>query len=278
MAARKKKTHERQEYVLGTHDDELDRLGLQHRLWRQQAVDLWRRAGLGRGQTVLDVGCGPGYATRELSRLVGPRGKIIAIDQSTRFLDHLSGQLAAHKIKNVAVQNADVEKLALAGSRADGAYVRWVLCFVRRPEAVIRGIARVLKRGGKLVVQDYFNYEGVVVAPKSRIAARFFSAVGNSWRARGGDPDIGCELPRLMRRAGFEIEEINSIVRVARPGSPLWNWPDSFFKNYVPVLVESGFLSRSEGEEFKREWRARSRDAAAFFTTPPIIEIIAVKK
>ena len=274
----KKTTGEHREYVLGTHDDELDRLGLQHELWREKAIDLWRRAGFGRGQTLLDVGCGPGYATRELSRVVGPKGKIIAIDQSVRFLDHLSRQLVARKIKNISLRSGDVEKLDLGGLEADGAYVRWVLCFVKNPEAVVAGIGRALKRGGKLVMQDYFNYEGVVIAPKHPITTRFFNAVGNSWRARGGNPDIGSALPRLMRRRGFEIEEINPIVRVARPGSALWKWPDSFFKNYVPVLVEGGFLSRREGEDFKREWRARSRDAAAFFATPPMIEIVAVKK
>ena len=42
-----------QDYVLGTHREELERLGLQHRVWRPTVLDCWRRAGIER---LLDLG------------------------------------------------------------------------------------------------------------------------------------------------------------------------------------------------------------------------------
>ena len=75
------------DYVLGTEDDEVARLGLQHRVWRPRMLDAWARAGINVGQTVLDVGCGPGYATVDLAEIVGPSGKIVAVERSQRFLD-----------------------------------------------------------------------------------------------------------------------------------------------------------------------------------------------
>ena len=60
------------DYVLGTHDEEIARLGLQHRVWRPRALDAWTRAGFTQGQTLLDVGCGPGHASVDLAELVGP--------------------------------------------------------------------------------------------------------------------------------------------------------------------------------------------------------------
>ena len=63
------------DYVLGTHDEEIARLGLQHRVWRPRVLDAWRRAGFTLGQTILDVGCGPGHATLDLAEIVGPRGR-----------------------------------------------------------------------------------------------------------------------------------------------------------------------------------------------------------
>lgn len=83
-------THDEREYVLGTNDEELTRLGFQHRVWGEHAFALWNRAGFAPGQTILDAGCGPGFATLDLARLVGPRGRIIAVDHSARFLDHLN--------------------------------------------------------------------------------------------------------------------------------------------------------------------------------------------
>src|SRR6516164_179843 len=47
------------DYVLGTHDEEIERLGLQNRVWLSRAADAWHRAGFDHGQTLLDLGCGP---------------------------------------------------------------------------------------------------------------------------------------------------------------------------------------------------------------------------
>ena len=66
------------DYVLGTHEDELERLGVQHRAWRPVVLDCWRNAGITTGSKVLDVGAGPGYATVDLADIVGRTGKVVA--------------------------------------------------------------------------------------------------------------------------------------------------------------------------------------------------------
>jgi len=50
----------RDDYVLGTDDDEIARLGLQHRVWRPRMLDAFARAGITAGSRVVDVGAGPG--------------------------------------------------------------------------------------------------------------------------------------------------------------------------------------------------------------------------
>ena len=149
---------------------------------------------------------------------------------------------------------------------------------MRRPAAVLRQVARRLKRGGVFVIQDYYRYENITIAPESEAFRRVFRAVHESWRAHGGDPDIGCRLPGLLRQAGFEVREITPLLRVARPGSSMWDWPDTFFDIYLPALVKMGFITSAHERAFRREWAKRSRSADAFFTSPPMIDIIAVKK
>src|SRR3989304_7430219 len=117
-------THEKGVYVLGTNDEELIRLGFQHRVWGEQAFAVRERAGFAPGQTIVDVGCGPGFATLDLARLVGPKGHVIAVDHSARFLEHLKGQLAAQGIQNVETRLRSVEHLDLPRERVDSAYAR----------------------------------------------------------------------------------------------------------------------------------------------------------
>ena len=70
------------DYVLGTHDKELARLGLQHRVWRPVVLDCWQRAGITVGKRVLDIGSGPGYAAVDLAKIVGQTGEVVAIERS----------------------------------------------------------------------------------------------------------------------------------------------------------------------------------------------------
>ncbi len=269
--------HEEREYVLGTNDEELQRLGFQHRVWGEQAFALWERAGFAPDQTILDVGCGPGFATLDLARLVGTTGRIIAVDHSARFLAHLNGQLSAQGITNVETRMLSVEQLDLPRASVDGGFARWVLCYLAEAESVVAAVSKALRSGGVFAVQDYFHYRAATLAPKSAIFDKVVEAVHESLRVRGGDSDFAARLPGMMQRCGLRVREIHPILRVARPGSALWNWPTTFFRNYIPVLVEMGLLTTGDQEEFHAEWSRRSADPATFFCTPPVFDIIGVK-
>jgi ubiquinone/menaquinone biosynthesis C-methylase UbiE len=272
------KTEIEQEYVLGTDDDELARLGFQHQLWLAEAARGWERAGFAPGDTLLDVGCGPGYVTLDLARLVGGLGHVIAVDMSQRFLQYLRAQIESRGIQNITTRLCDVGQLDVAEGSVDGAYARWVLCFVEQPEAVVSAVARALKPGSAFIVQDYFNYEAAVIAPKDEIFDHVFRVVGKSFRIRKGNPEVGSYVPAMMEGCGLEVREINPLIRIARPGTALWQWPETFFQNYLSVLVEMELLSESEKETFERKWDERSGDPGAFFCTPPMIEVIGFKR
>jgi len=49
-------------------------------------------------------------------------------------------------------------------------------------------------------------------------------------------------------------------------------------RDELPVLIELGLFSESDKDEFNREWRKRTRDPSAFFVTPPMIEVIGIKR
>lgn len=268
----------RKDYVLGTSDDEVVRLGYQHRAWAEFAFALWERAGFRSGQTLLDVGCGPGFATVDLAHLVGPSGRVVAVDASRKFIDLLRARLGGHEVAVVDPRVADIQRLDLAPGSIDGAYTRWVLCFVPEPEAVVAAVARALVPGGVFAIQDYFNYRALALAPRSRALEKVVDAVDASWRRGGGDLDVCGRLPAICERHGLAVREIKPLLRVARSGGALWNWPQSFFRGFVPQLVREGLLDAASADEFFADWAARSRDPSAYFCTPPVIDIIAEKR
>lgn len=268
-------------YVLGVNDTELARLGLQHRLWAARAHQLWERARVGPGMTVLDLGCGPGFAAADLAEVVGASGRVVAVEESGLYLKHLHDLATARRLHNIDRVLGDVQRLddVLPGERGvDMAYARWVLCFVPDVESVISGVARVLKRGGRFAIQDYFNYESMTLAPRRAEFTRVISAVGKSWRDRGGDPDVVARIPGLLSKHGLELTHLMTEPRVARPGSTIWTWPDSFWKSYVPRLVETGYITQDEAEAFAACWAEASADPDCFMTLPPVFDVLAEKK
>jgi SAM-dependent methyltransferase len=261
-------------YVLGTTDAELARLGLQHRLWSREAFDLWERAGIGPGARVLDVGSGPGHATFDLAQLVTHAGRVIAVDESDRFIRYLTAQAEVRGVINVDAIVQDVQSLQIPARSVDFAYARWLLCFTPRPDDVVAGVARALKPGGRFLVQDYTHWQALFLSPPSEAFHEVLRATDRAWRESGGDSEIGRRLPAILARHGLRVESIRPLQRIARPRDPLWKWPESFFANWIPTLVSRGLLQQGVHEAFAQDWEARSRDENAFFWTPSMLEII----
>ncbi|MCC6427724.1 MAG: methyltransferase domain-containing protein [Phycisphaerales bacterium] len=270
------------EYVLGTHADESVRLGVQHRLWSASAHALWERVGIIPGMTVLDVGSGPGHAAMDLAQIVGGRGKVICIDESAGYLHQVSDQAKSRRLDNLERILGDVHEIESLlidwKCRIDVAYARWVLCFLADPEKVIEGLSRVIKPGGKIAIQDYFNYEVMTLAPKREEFSRVIRAIGKSFRDRGGDPDIVGRIPGMLRRHGFEVTHIAVNQRVARPNEQIWHWPDSFWAVYVPRLQETGYLTAEEASAFFSTWQDACRNEDVFMFLPPVFDVIAERK
>jgi SAM-dependent methyltransferase len=267
-----------QDYVLGTEDAEIERLGLQHRAWRQRVLEAWRLAGIGPGQTVLDVGCGPGHAALDLSELVGSSGRVLAIDKSERFLRALDAACRERRINNIKTHSADLDAGEFPDGIADGAWCRWVLAFVKNPRAVLERIAEALGPSGILVVHEYFDYSTWRAAPRCSELEEFVAAVMTSWRDNGGEPDIALSLPGWLEELGFEVRCARPVIDVVQPGHLSWSWLATFVEVGRRRLVDLGYLSASRSELIWQAFVDLQTLPGARMITPGVLEIVAVRR
>ncbi len=265
------------DYVLGTHDEEVERLALQHRVWRPLTLDAWRRAGFTVGQTLLDIGCGPGHASVDLAEIVGPLGKVVAVDRSRRFLDVLEGTRRSRGLEHIETREADLDDATLPAAVADGAYARWVFAFVQRPRELLARVKTALKSRGVLVLHEYFDYSTWRLAPRCLEIEEFVEVVMATWRESGGEPDVGLDLPRWLSELGFETRSIRPIIDVVPASHFVWQWPRAFIDVGLRRLVDLGHLSTDRAREI---WKAFADVEAAphsLMITPAVLEIIAVR-
>jgi SAM-dependent methyltransferase len=262
-------------YVLGANDLEISRLALQHQVWRPRALDAWKRADFGPGQTILDVGCGPGYSALDLAEIVGPTGSVVAIDSSIRFLDVLDTRRCLAGLQNIALVQLDLNESSFP-IRGDGAWCRWVFAFVRRPRQLLGRIADALKPGAVLVIHEYFDYATWRTAPRCTRLETFTRLVMDDWRDRGGEPDIGWRLAEWLPEYGFRTASMRPMVDVVTPASYLWEWQKSFLKSGLRQLVQTGRLTREESSATSQAFADVEGAPNALMITPGVLEIIAV--
>jgi SAM-dependent methyltransferase len=238
-------------------------------------LDLWRLGGITRRQTVLDVGAGPGYAALDLAEMVGPGGKVIAIERSRRFLEALSNFAAARGLANIETVEADLLEYDWPSAIADRAWCRWVLAFVGDPAKVLRGIARALKPGAKLLIQEYYDYGSWHLAPRSPEFEAYVAKIIAKWRASGGEAYVGLALPHLLPQSGFEIESVRPVVFTARMNDFAANWPMDFARQYIPVMVADDDISPAEGDAIAGVLDRYENDPDALVITPGLLQIVA---
>jgi SAM-dependent methyltransferase len=263
------------DYVLGTHDEELARLGLQHRAWRPTVLDCWQRAGITVGSRVLDVGAGPGYATLDLAEIVGPCGEVIAVERSAKFVRALDAACRHHGFRHVRVCELDLITDSLPAHGMDAAWCRWVACFVSSPVTLVSKIAASLKPGGVAIFHEYIDYASWRMAPPRPAVQDFVRQVMASWRASGGEPDVVPALVGLLTDAGFAIRQALPRVFCVRPRDHVWRWPSAFLDINLDRLVELGRVDAAWAESVRQEFRAAEADPNSLMTTPMLLEIIA---
>ena len=262
------------DYVLGTRKDEVGRLGLQHRIWAPLMFDAWRRAGIASGQTIIDVGAGPGFATLDLAICVGPEGKVIAFERSPHFLEVIRTRAGHAGLANVEAVERDVSEGDLGKAVADAAWCRWLLSFVADPRRTVAGIARALKPGGSAVFHEYGDYDAWRMMPPNPLVDRFRTLVMQSWRDSGGEPDIAPFLPGWLAEEGLETVEVRPLIHIVRRDDPVWQWPASFMATGAARLHELGYV---DSDEAARMAVAMDENPDAWMVTPLVTEIISRK-
>ena len=265
-------------YFLGTHDEEIERLGLQHRVWRPTVLECWRRAGIGHGSKVIDVGVGPGYAAADLAEIVGPAGRVVAVERSARFVEAGRAMLASHGHAHVEYHELDLMTDPLPAGGMDASWCRWVACFVASPALLLDKIAAVVRPGGVAIFHEYIQYDSLRITTAGPRMREFVRQVEQGWREAGGEPNIAPAVVRLLQERGFSIRDAIPRVFCARPGDALWQWPATFIDIHLRHQLEQGRIEASWAEAVRAELAAAEQQAASLLITPMVLEIVAEKR
>jgi trans-aconitate 2-methyltransferase len=102
-------------------------------------------------EAVLDIGCGDGKVTAEIARRV-PRGEVVGIDSSEDMVRKARSAFASEGSPRISFQLMDARALAF-DARFDVAFSNAVLHWLKEHRPMLKGVARSLKPGGRVLFQ-----------------------------------------------------------------------------------------------------------------------------
>jgi ubiquinone/menaquinone biosynthesis C-methylase UbiE len=211
-------THVRSGYILGYSDAEQDRLIRQALLLAPMTERLFRDAGVGTGQRVLDIGSGMGDVSMIAARLVGPSGEVVGVERQGEFVTRARERVATVGFRNVTFIHADANALGDHGS-FDAVVGRFVLNHCADPVAVLRSVTRWVIPGGIVAFQEVALSPALAISECVPLWSRLLTAIHDVMTRSGMSPERGLGLYRAFQEADLPVPHMRLEMPLALDAS-----------------------------------------------------------
>jgi arsenite methyltransferase len=164
------------------------------------------------GEHVIDIGAGPGLLALDLARLVGPDGRLVALDAAPAMVAMAKARL--HDFQQATSMQGDAVHLEFPDASFDGAVSTQVYEYVADMPRALAELCRVLKPGGRTVVLDT-DWRSIVWHSSDN---QRMERMLRCWDAHLNDPHLAAKLGPLLTRAGLTVRRVEVVPML----SPTW--------------------------------------------------------
>jgi SAM-dependent methyltransferase len=252
------------DYTLALDTDAINRLNTMAAGARTFEAPAWAEAGITRGATVLDIGCGTGAFLGEFAKLVGADGRAIGLDSSEASVEACSAYLAHLGLPQASVRLGDAFTCDLDSERLDAAHLRLLLIHLgSRVNELLAVVRSLVCPGGHVVLTD-------VDGPSCGLSETIpeLEELMQAWltmmSGRGNDVRIGIHLPALAVAAGFEIIDFRGAMTVIPPSASfrLPHWEAR------AAIVADGVASQADVDRWEPTVTEFVTARTAYFSLP----------
>jgi ubiquinone/menaquinone biosynthesis C-methylase UbiE len=121
----------------------------------ERASQMLKALGVKPGQTVCDLGCGNGFHTLKLAKMVGPGGRVLAVDVQREMLLLLKERAKEKELSNIELIHSLYHDPKLPDGKLDLVLMVDVYHEFSHPEHMLRAIRKSLAPGGRIALVEF---------------------------------------------------------------------------------------------------------------------------
>ena len=115
--------------------------------------DMLRKAGISKGQRVLEVGFGPGFFTIPAGKIVGTTGHVYGIDINPVALEAVEKKVSEEGLENISLELRDALATELDDESFDLCFLFGVFHSFKETDPLVREMYRILVPHGLMSIQ-----------------------------------------------------------------------------------------------------------------------------
>jgi SAM-dependent methyltransferase len=229
------------------------------------------------GQSLLDVGCGPGTITADLALLVAP-GEVVGLDAAADVVAQAHDHSRDLGLSNVRFEVGDLYDLPYPDETFDVIHLHQVLQHLADPTGALVALRRVLAADGVLAARDS-DYAAFTWSPSDGLLDRWLALYMAVTERNGHDAGIGPRLLAHAHAAGFgDVTVSSSTWTFAEPESRAWwggLWADRVrYSRLAEQAVDYGLSDAGELEEIATAFQRWAASSDGVWVVPHV-EILA---
>jgi SAM-dependent methyltransferase len=172
------------------------------------------------GETVLDLGSGPGFDSFLAAQKVGKNGKVIGVDMTPEMIEKARGNARKGKYTNIEFRLGEIEQLPVEDNSIDIVISNCVINLSPDKAKVFKEAYRVLKPGGRLMVSDLVLLKELPESVKDSEAAYVGCIAGAMLKKDyiGAAEKAGFKKLKVVGEVPFAIEAADYISSIKLAG------------------------------------------------------------
>jgi SAM-dependent methyltransferase len=258
-------------YSLGSTDAEHERLIWQASRLAPLTERLFREAGIGPGQRVLDLGSGVGDVAMLVGRLVGPSGEVVGVERDAHSIRRATARMAEAGLRNVSFTESDVTQIA-NDKPFDAAVGRFILEFLPDPLAALRSVHRLVRPGGVFAFHEPCYAPFLMLSAHLPLWSASVSLIHQTLLRSGAHTEIGLALHRIFLEAALPAPTMRMEILLGSDPD-FTRWTHDLLCSLRPQIQEQNLSLEPLGDFATLPERLQA-EVAASKTVVPFVALV----